>query len=295
MITYDGEEIKINLVKKTTMKCLIIPSENIKDQVFSSKSYDRKKMIKKFVLTSVSAIFWFSALGQTGLQANPSGDKENNFRLANYFHTLSNKPEAITADRTVDLANIEGSMYYNEDFSPGKIYYSNKPFKSILARYNAYTDEIEIKRDDREAVESLFKDAKVSCEVNGHKFIYSQYHDKRGNLENGYLVKIFSGEKYNLFEKRSKAFKEGQQPKTSLHLPTPDKFVNRKGFYVSVDGETPKFLSDSKKKLSVVFDADKIGILKTFIKKNEIDLSKKEDLQSLLLYAETVIIEGKGV
>ncbi|WP_425235945.1 hypothetical protein [Ulvibacterium sp.] len=253
-------------------------------------------MNKKLVLTVVSAIFGSSALGQTGIQANPSGDTENNFRLANYFHSLSNKPEAITADRTVDLADIEGSMYYNKDFSLGKIYYANKPFKSILARYNAYTDEIEIKRDDREQMESLFKGAKVSCEINGHRFIYSDYRNKKGNLENGYLVKVFSGKKYNLYEKKSKAFKEGQQPVTSLHLPTPDKFVDKLDFYIAIDSdETPQFFPDSRKKLSTVFEDEKIGVLKTFIKKNEIDLSKKEDLQRLLMYAETVTAEGKGV
>ncbi|WP_299532110.1 hypothetical protein [Ulvibacterium sp.] len=251
-------------------------------------------MNRKILLTIISAILGFSALGQTGLQANPSGDTENNFRLANYFHTLSNKPEAIMTDRTVDLADIEGSMYYDEDFSLGKIYYANKPFKSILARYNAYTDEIEIKRDEGEAVESLFKGAKVSCEINGQRFVYSEYLDKRGNLENGYLVKTFSGEKYDLYEKKSKAFKEGQQPKTSLHLPTPDKFVDRLGFYVAVDSETPRFFPDSKKKLSTTFEENKVGILKTFIKRNEIDLSKKEDLQRLLSYAEIVTSEGKG-
>lgn len=252
-------------------------------------------MNRKLVLTVVSAIFGSSALGQTGIQANPSGDTENNFRLANYFHSLSNKPEAITADRTIDLADIEGSMYYNKDFSLGKIYYANKPFRSILARYNAYTDEIEIKRDDREQMESLFKGAKVSCEVNGNQFIYSEYRDKKGNLDNGYLVKIFSGNKYKLYQKKSKAFKEGQQPVTSLHLPTPDKFVDRLEYYFAVDMETPQFFPDSKKKLSTVFDVDKVGILRTFIKKNDIDLSKKEDLQRLLGYAETVTAEGKGV
>ncbi len=252
-------------------------------------------MNRKLILTVVFAIFAFSALGQTGLQANPSGDTENNFRLANYFHSLSNKPEAIAADRTLDLADIEGSMYYNEDFSLGKVYYSNKPFKSILARYNAYTDEIEIKRDNQEVAESLFKDAKVSCQVNGHRFIYSKYRNKKGNLENGYLVKTFSGEKYDLYEKKIKAFKEGQQPVTSLHLPTPDKFVDRSAFYIATESKTPKFFPDSKKKLSTVFGDDKIGLLRTFIKKNEIDLSKKEDLQRLLMYAETITSKGKGV
>ncbi|WP_422081645.1 hypothetical protein [Ulvibacterium sp.] len=255
----------------------------------------RKEMNRKSILTVMSVIYGFSVLGQTGQQANPSGDTENNFRLANYFHTLSNKPEAITADRTVDLADIEGSMYYDEDFSLGKIYYSDEPFKSILARYNAYTDEIEIKRDEQEAVESLYKGAKVSCEINGRRFVYSEYLDKRGNPENGYLVKVFSGEKHDLYEKRSKAFKEGQQPKTSLHLPTPDKFVDRLGFYVAVDSETPQFFPDSRKKLSTIFDDDKIGLLRTFIKKNEIDLSKKEDLQRLLIYAETIADGRKGI
>ncbi len=251
-------------------------------------------MNKKLVLTAISAFCGIAVYGQA-IGASTKGVAENNLRIASFIHNVSTKSPALMADRTLDLSDIEGSMYYNEFFSKAKIYYSDKPFKSILARYNAYTDEIEIKRDNQEVAEALLKDAKVSCEVNGNRFIYSEYHDKKGNLENGYLVEHFSGQKYKLYEKKSKAFKEGQQPKTSLHLPTPDKFVDRSEYYFAVEGETPKFFPDSKKKLSTVFDADKIGVLRTFIKKNEIDLSEKEDLKRLLMYAETVTFEGKGV
>jgi hypothetical protein len=249
-------------------------------------------MNKKLVFTIIAAIYGFSTMGQT---VRPSGDTENNFRLASYFNSLSNKPEAITADRTLDLANIEGSMYYVEAFIPGQIYYSGKPFKTVPMRYNAYTDEIEIKRAGQQEAEALLKDTKVSCAINGNLFVYSEYRSKKGDLENGYLVEHFSGQKYKLYQKKSKAFKEGQQPKTSLHLPTPDKFVDRSGFYVAIGSETPQFFPDSRKKLSMVFEDDKIGVLKSFIKKNEIDLSKKEDVQRLLMYAETITAEGKGV
>lgn len=290
-----SQSLKVIGTKKY-IKHSIAYSENIKNYLpLSLVSVPKNKgMNRKLLWTVVSAIYGFSAFGQTGLQANPSGDTENNFRLANYFHTLSNKPEAITTDRTVDLADIDGSMYYHENFNLGKIYYSDKPFRSVLARYNAYTDEIEIKRDEQKAMESLFKDAKVSCGINGRRFIYFAYYNKKGKLEKGYLVKIYSGKKYDLFEKKYKAFKEGQQPKTSLHLPTPDKFVDRLAFYIAKESEAPKYLPDSRKKLSTIFDDDLLGVLRTFIKKNDIDLRKQEDIQRLLLYAETMTSEEKG-
>ncbi|WP_422081644.1 hypothetical protein [Ulvibacterium sp.] len=248
-------------------------------------------MNKRLVLAAILVAYGIPVLAQ----ATAKGVAESNLRIASFIHTMSTKSPSLTSDRTLDLADIEGSMYYNEYFTQAKIYYSGKPFQSILARYNAYTDEIEIKRDDQETAEALLKDVKVSCEVNGERLVYSEYLDKKGNLENGYLVKVFSGKKYNLYQKKSKSFKEGQQPKTSLHLPTPDKFVDRSEFYVALDSQTPKFLPDSKKKLSTVFDEDKVGVLKTYVKRNEIDLGKKEDLQRLLRYAETVSTEGKGV
>lgn len=248
-------------------------------------------MTKKLLLSAILVAYGIPVLAQ----ATAKGVAENNLRMANFIHAMSTKEQALVADRTLDLADIEGSMYYVEAFIPGQIYYSDKAFKTIPMRYNAYTDEIEIKRANQQSAEALLRDAEVSCEVNGNRFIYSEYHNKKGNLDNGYLVKIFSGNKYKLYQKKSKAFKEGQQPKTSLHLPTPDKFVDRLEYYFAVDMETPQFFPDSKKKLSTVFDADKVGILRTFIKKNDIDLSKKEDLQRLLMYAETITAEGKGV
>lgn len=248
-------------------------------------------MTKKLLLSTIMMAYGIPVLAQ----ATSKGVAESNLRMANFIHTMSTKSPSLSSDRTLDLADIEGSMYYNEYFTQAKIYYSGKPFQSILARYNAYTDEIEIKRDNQAVAEALLKDSKVSCEVNGERLVYSEYRDKKGDLKNGYLVKMFSGNKYHLYQKKSKAFKEGQQPKTSLHLPTPDKFVDRLDFYVATESETPQFFPDSKKKLSTVFDEDKVGVLKTFIKRNEIDLSKKQDLQRLLLYAETITAEGKGV
>ncbi|WP_299532108.1 hypothetical protein [Ulvibacterium sp.] len=247
-------------------------------------------MTKKLLLSAILVAYGIPVLAQ----ATSKGVAESNLRMANFIHTMSTKSPSLTSERTLDLADIEGSMYYNEYFTQAKIYYSGKPFQSILARYNAYTDELEIKRDNQETVEALLKDAKVSCEVNGYVYEYAEYLDKKGNLEDGYLVKVFSGNKYDLYQKKSKSFKEGQQPKTSLHLPTPDKFVDRSGFYVAQDSQTPKFFPDSKKKLSTIFDDDTVRVLKTFIKRNEIDLGKKEDLQRLLSYAETVTSEGKG-
>lgn len=250
-------------------------------------------MNKKLVVTASFALCGMVMFGQA-IGASTKGVAENNLRIASFIHNVSTKEQALTADRTLNLKDIEGSMYYNEYFTRGEIYYSGKPFQSILARYNAYTDEIEIKRDGQETAEALLKDVKVSCEVNGNLYEYYEYLDKKGNLESGYLVKVFSGQKYNLYEKKSKAFKEGQQPKTSLHLPTPDKFVDRNGFYFAMGSETPQFFPDSKKKLSTVFTDDKAGVLKSYIRRNEIDLNKKEDLQKLLLYAENVTSEGKG-
>ncbi len=189
----------------------------------------------------------------------------------------------------IDFAKIEGSMYYTEEFTKGDIYYGNKViFNNIPMRYNAYNDEVEINRTTGEDAEALLKNSSTSCGFNNERLIYSQYNSKKGDLRHGYIVQLFSGKKYRLYEKRSKVFKEGQKPKTSFHIPGPNKFVDKYEFFVTNGREAPRYLFTSKKGLTTFFGEDNMNILKPFIKKNEIETNKREDLIRLITYADTM-------
>jgi|GEM_PF-2503145 len=250
-------------------------------------------MTKKVVFTTLSIAYGFSMLGQS-IGSSTKGVAENNLRIASFFHQVSTKEQSLTTDRTLQLADVEGSMYYLEAFIPGQIYHSEKPFKQIPMRYNAFTDEIEVKREGQSSPEALLKDAKISCLLNGERLIYVEHLNKKGDVQKGYLVQHVSGNTYHFYERKSKTFKEGQQPKTSLHIPTPDKFVDKSEFYVAKNSETPKFLPTSQKKL-LSFLGDKDGKLKSFIKNNQIDLSEKNDVQRLILFAESMAQGEDGV
>ena len=75
-------------------------------------------------------------------------------------------------------------------------------------RYNAFRDEIEM-ADTPSQIESdlvLIKSADVIPLINGERYEYLPHRLETGNAYIGYLIKIFNGERDNLFLKKKKIF-----------------------------------------------------------------------------------------
>ena len=244
-------------------------------------------MKKKFLSGFIALLMAIPAIGQVAVSSR-GGHAENNNRIASFIQNLSTSKTATEDAGRFKADEIEGSMYYDENFNTGKVYIDDKPFATVPLRYNAFTDQIEIKRTGQSEAEALLQDSKVSCYLNNEKLSYMEYVNKKGDLEKGYLVSIWTGENYQLYERRAKAFKAGQVQKTSLHIPTPDKFVDRINYYVSKDGSTPTFMNPSKKGITPVFGADMEKEIRTYIKENKLDLGDKRDLQQVLVYANSI-------
>ena len=245
-------------------------------------------MKRKFIIRLITIMLGTPLVGQT---TSGGGHIENNQRLTNLLNTMSTSSNALADTGRLNVEQIEGSMYYNEAFVEGQIYYEAKTMAKASMRYNAYTDQIEIKRPGKPQSEALLQDSKVSGNINGERYYYLEYANKKGDLVQGYLVSTWKGKNYHMYERRSKAFKAGQVQKTSMHLPTPDKFVDRNAFYVSKSGETPVYMNTSKKGIALLFGKENEKEIKSYIKKNRLDLSMKRDLTYLLLYADSMAAE----
>ncbi len=218
------------------------------------------------------------------LTAQYHGTMERQVKGYEFFSPLDGKLSIGTVQ--LNPSDIEGSMYFDENFANGIVYKDGEPIAKVLMRYNAYTDEIEIKRDSKSAPEGLMKAPSVSCEFNNEKMVFTEFTNKKGDKKEGYLAQYVESESFQLYENKKMIFKEGQKAKTSLHLPQPDKFVDRSVLYISRNSESPVFLQSSKGWMADYLGAEKE--VKSYIKQNKLDLSDKEDLKTLILYANSL-------
>lgn len=140
----------------------------------------------KYLLIIVSTVFiQFGLNGQSKLGRTSGYDPV----VINWLNELNKKSSQLGEDENLKLTDIEGSMYFNKDFILGKTYYRNELYENFLIRYNAFSDQIEIKREDKN-IEGLYKSAAISCEINREKFIFLKFIDNNGLLDEGYLVAV---------------------------------------------------------------------------------------------------------
>ncbi len=192
--------------------------------------------------------------------------------------------QSSKGNQSLDLSSIEGSPYYNEEFIPGNIYYVNKIYGNYPMRYNAFSDEVEIQRTGSNTMESVYKSMSLSCDIDGEKFIYAKYINQKGIMQEGYLNSLNSSQKYVLYEKKSKIYKEGKKAATSMHPSYPPKFEDKHEYFLSADNELPVYFKPSKKELTELFGQDKASDIKAYVKQNKIKLTQKDDLLKLIEY-----------
>ncbi|MBT8183150.1 MAG: hypothetical protein KJO53_16340 [Eudoraea sp.] len=196
----------------------------------------------------------------------------------------ANNSQSSKGNQNLDVSSIEGSPYYNAKFIPGNIYYLEKIYGNYPMRYNAFSDEVEIQRAGSNKMESVYKSMSLSCDIDSEKFVYSKYINQKGEVQEGYLIRLNASQKYILYQRKSKIYKEGKKAATSMHPSYPPKFEDKYEYFLSADNEYPVYFKPSKKELAELFGQEKSSDIKDFIKQNKIKLTQKEDLMKLVEY-----------
>lgn len=212
------------------------------------------------------------------------GSLGNNPSALNWFDDLRNKTARLGMEQELTLDDIQGTVYDNEEFVKGYIYYRYKPYGEYPLRYDAFNDEVELKRGAGNEIEALFKIEAISCRVNNEKFNFTSFRNFTGELKKGYLITLFGGERYTLYERRTKIFKEGKPAKTSLQNSFPHRFLDEKTYFVAVGTELPFQIKTSKKDILSLAEVDEKGRLKDFLKQNTINVRDKKGLIQAIMY-----------
>ena len=190
------------------------------------------------------------------------------------------------ASKPVQL-NISGSQYFDLNFKPARLSYFGKEINNAgFMRYNGFTDEIEI--TDSGNVENseliLLKSDKVVPIINNEIFEYLPFRINESNTKIGYLVKIYEGTRIKLYLRKNKQFMEAKIARTSLENSFPPRYVDNIETYISIQGDTPVVLKNSKKAFLDLFNNR--SDIKKFIKNEKIKFNKTESIIKVVEYVD---------
>jgi len=195
--------------------------------------------------------------------------------------------QIIRANKS-DIKNVKGSPYINPKFLPVRV--DKLDGKQLFARYNAFNDEIEIKKENSTINFVLNKKSKFSkIEFLSSKIIFESHnYIENGKNKRGYLAQLNTKGRSLLLKKQSISFIDAKPSKTGYDQGTPAQFKKAKDkYFIKIDNGNPVELPKNKKDIARLFPKHEKGIL-TFIKKQSISTKKETDLIKLFNYINTL-------
>lgn len=189
----------------------------------------------------------------------------------------------------VDLSKVKGSPYFSSAFAPGEVSYQNREARDFYLRYNAFSDEVEVKeKSNTVAYQALLKTPDISATFLGNEYRYMPaFKKENGEQGEGYLIVLYKGEKYTLFAQKRKEFREGREARTSFESGFPDKFVDEINYFIAEGNQTPVYFKPSKKSIYDYAGSIDKKELKRFMKDQDLDPDKEEDLAEIFKYFES--------
>ena len=207
-------------------------------------------------------------------------------RINDLFELIKNK----VSKNSYSNKEIKGSEYFNEKFKPADVKYFNKDLnQNIFLRYNAYSDELEFTNNpkNQSSDKILMKNINISCQIEGEKYIYTDYIIENDSRKKGYLIELFSGKKYVLYEKKLKIFMEGSNAKTSLERSFPPRFVEKHKYFISKNNTTKMEVKLNKKSIIDFLDVEE-KLIKKIIKERKLKFKQSSDLKVILIEVDNI-------
>ena len=182
------------------------------------------------------------------------------------------------------IIKVQGSQYYNEEFKLSDLEYFGRKMDSIgYMRYDAYNDVIEMANtpDIERSEILLLKNSDVIATINDQEYVFLEYDEKDIKNKKGYMIRLYSGDNYSLYQKKVKIFKEAEKTKAGITESQPPRYISKTDFYIQTRDQKPELVKISKKSL-INFFKNQTDV-KEFIKENKL---KVREIESIILIIE---------
>jgi hypothetical protein len=182
---------------------------------------------------------------------------------------------------------IKDEAYANPNFLEGNIYQGENLMKSGVAmRYNAFADEIEIKKNPTDTeYGALIKDPDIFVKLLNDIYVFVPY--EGSNEKGGYFNVLNDGKTYDLYKKVTSVFNEPKDARNNYERETKPSFSKSTTYYLVQDG-TFLEMPNSKSRILKMMDKKK-SEMKTFIKENNIDLDNESHLIKAVSYFDSLL------
>jgi len=181
---------------------------------------------------------------------------------------------------------IKNGMYPNPNYLPGSIYENGKEMvRDLPMRYNAYTDEIEVKeKRQSEDYQTLEKNENVSVKIAYDPYIYLP--DNGIKEKSGFMNVLVDGEKYKLYKKETVTFHPLVKAQTGYDSDSPARFTQNVYYYLVQNGNLMDIPS-RKSKVVDMLENENSG-MKSYIKKSKLDVRKEAGLKKAVEHLDTL-------
>ena len=184
------------------------------------------------------------------------------------------------------IIKVQGSQYYNDEFELSDLKYFGNKLESIgYMRYDPYNDVIEMaSTPDLERSEIiLLKNSDVIATINKKEYVFLEYDEEDIKNKKGYMIRLYNGNNYSLYQKRVKIFKGAEKTKAGITESQPPRYVSKTDFYIQTRDQKPQLIKVSKKRLIDFFKNQ--GEIKEFINKNKLKVREIESIISIIEFA----------
>ncbi len=191
---------------------------------------------------------------------------------------------------TFDKSNktVKGSPYINSEFVAAKISINDQLVLAV--RYNAISDEFEVKKDDKQVylLNKSLKDIQLYLlnEKKTYQLIdYVDAEKEGGSIMSGYFVHLGNPNNNIKFLKKEQVkFYEEKKATSSYDQTKPAEFKRKSDdYYVKIGDAKPVKLSSDKKDLAEMFPKQKEEIL-DYIKSEKLKLNNEDDFTKLSVF-----------
>jgi hypothetical protein len=173
-----------------------------------------------------------------------------------------------------------GSQYLNEIYQEGTAIIDSSKEENRLMRYNAYTDEMEFLSKEQKPLR-LLKRENIEVILNGKKY-QVLYYNFKNKIAKGYFNPLNEGEVV-LYLQPKKRLSRAEAPDNGYDDLAPAKYENKFEYYLK-NGDKPITKIEINRKAILNQLGDRKEAIKSYIKENNLRLSKLEDVIEVLNY-----------
>jgi len=213
----------------------------------------------------------------------------SSFAQYDFYRYVVEEDDVTTGSRRIYYENnylpddIIGTPYGDKVFYKGIVFENNKStIKDLFFRYNAFEDNIEVKKklsDPDSKIFILKKDSNILVKLNNEYLMFDE------NI-NGYYQILFIGNNYKLYKKLYKKYYKPKTAKSSFEKDILATYKDIPKYYLVDDENVLYEFPDSKNKKIKLFGNKKSEIGK-YVKNNRLNINEEDILIKVVRYFDT--------